>query len=166
MWMMPLLPYSVIEIVHPWVRKGNLQHRVMMFSMDYPSYSHRKPNRHIGCLHPVTSRVPVSPPFACSAGHPLSLHYNKSRKMNHRTERLWYLPSCACGSREMKHPFGLCLSTPSPLYTHKHPGRRSHSIHTCHPFPSTLQQPNNLEPAKRVKAAGAWDHLPEDLCCL
>jgi hypothetical protein len=115
-----LLHYArpVIEIVHPWVRKGNLQHRVMMFYVDYPSYSHCKPNRHTRHLCPVVLHVPVHPPFTCSAGRPLRLHYNTSRKMNHHTVRLRFLPSCAYSSQETKHPFGLCLSTPSaPIYT-------------------------------------------------
>jgi hypothetical protein len=49
------------------------------------------------------------------------------------------------------------------LYTHKHPGQRSHSIHICKFSHSTLQQPNNMEPAKRIAASGTWDHLLEEI---
>jgi hypothetical protein len=55
-------PIPVIEILHTWGRKVHLQlEYVMMFLMDYHSSSHRKPNRHIGCLRPVESCVPIHP---------------------------------------------------------------------------------------------------------
>jgi hypothetical protein len=53
-----------------------------------------------------------------------------------------------------------------PLYTHKHPGRRSHSIHICNISHSTLQQPNNMEPMKRIAVCGNWDLLPEEIVTL
>jgi hypothetical protein len=50
-----------------------------------------------------------------------------------------------------------------PLYTCTHLRWRSHSIHTCIPFPSTLPyKASTMEHSKRVAASSAWDCLPEE----
>jgi hypothetical protein len=55
------------------------------------------------------------------------------------------------------------------IHMHKHPGRRSHFIHTCIPslpHPSTFPQHSTMEPAKRMAASGSWDRLPEEIVSL
>jgi hypothetical protein len=71
-------PIPVIEILCTWGRKVHLQPEyVIMFLVDYPSCSHRKPNHRIGRLHLIKSCVLVHLLFIHSAGRPLRLYLQR-----------------------------------------------------------------------------------------
>jgi hypothetical protein len=109
---------------------------VMMFLMDYPSSSHHKLNHRTRHLRPDR----VLPFITCLLVRPAIPYvsiYNASCKTNRRMAGLRFLQSCASGSWELKHRFGLCFATSaSPIYTciHNREGDLISSTLTFLPF--------------------------------
>jgi hypothetical protein len=135
-----------------------------MFLVDYPSSSHHKLNHCTGHLRPIASRAPVHLPFGWPS--PTSLFTTCLVK---RTDERRDCSSASHAPTVLENgsiPWAYASEHPPPLYTHKHPGRRSNFIHTCITFPSTFPQHSTMEPAKRMVVGGAWDRLPEEIISL
>jgi hypothetical protein len=141
-----------------------------MFLVDYPSSSHCKLNHCTGHLCPIGSSAAVHPPFALSTGCTLCLYLQciSQNKPTHGGTIVHLVVHLQFSRTEASlGPTLLNIRLPY-IHKHKHPGRRSHFIHTCitFHFPSTFPQHRSMEPAKRMAAGGAWDCLPKDIVSL